>query len=30
VGARIDQVMRSCEASPASTLLNAFKRAWSR
>jgi hypothetical protein len=30
VGARIDQVMRSCEASPASTILNAFKRAWSR
>jgi hypothetical protein len=30
VGTRIDQVMRSCEASPASTLLNAFKRAWSR
>jgi len=30
VGTRIDQVMRSCEASPTSTLLDAFKRAWSR
>ena len=30
VGTRIDQVMRSCEASPTSTLLDAFKRAWAR
>jgi HdeA/HdeB family len=29
VGKRIDQVMRSCAASPKFTLLDAFKRAWS-
>lgn len=30
VGRRIDEVVRLCKASPKTTLLDAFKRAWNR
>jgi hypothetical protein len=30
VAKRIDEVVRFCKANPASTLLDAFKRAWTR